>query len=190
MNFSFLLVFLFDRACRTEVLSYYIPPTSADSRPLFFIIIVTLMFIAGVGASLCHAFTKGPKDILSETLMKFSAMFINGFAGVICGLYLLKGGGGWIVISPVWNIFMGVVLLYQIGFINNVYMDQKDASFLQIILGVLACTGIFFLCHQVYKIYWAITFSLSVTFTTNCIHFLTKGSSYVKGHFLSAQKPV
>jgi uncharacterized membrane protein len=88
-----------------------------------------MMFIAGLGASLYHAFKKGPKVIMSETLMKFSAMFINGFAGIVCGLYLLKGGAGWLIVSPVWNILMGVVLLYQIGFIDNVYMDQKDASF-------------------------------------------------------------
>lgn len=183
MNFSFLLVFIFDQACRAEVISYYVPPTSADNRPLIFIIIVTLLFISGVAASLYHAFAKGPKDIISETLMKFSAMFMNGFAGVVCGLYLLKGGGGWLIVSPVWNILMGAVLLYQIGFIDDVHMDQKDASFLQIVFGVFACMGIFYICKQVYETYWAITFSISVAFTTNVNHFLAKGPGFVRGHF-------
>ena len=184
MNFTFLLLFIFNRSCRTEILSYYSPPANADYRGAIFAIIVTLMFIGGVTASIFHIIAKGKKEELAEMLMKFSAMLVNGVAGIACGVYMMKNGINFIVISPLWNILMGIILLYQIGFIETVCFDQKDASYQQVFFGVLSCVLLFVIFNTFYELYWAISFSVIVNYVMGINHFMSKGHSYLKHHIM------
>ena len=76
---------------------------------------------------------------------------------------------------------MGAVLLYQIGFIDNVYMDQKDASIIQVLVGIVSCSGIFYKCFAIFNYSWQITFSIRINFMTSINHFISKGPIYFKG---------
>ena len=100
LNFVFILTFSFDRNCRTEILDFYNQSQGAEHRPLIYILVITLILISGIIVSIYHVFSKGVKDILSETLIKFSAMYINGLAGILCGLYVLDNDINWIIVSP------------------------------------------------------------------------------------------
>lgn len=188
MNFTFLLLFIFNSSCRTEILSFYSPSASADYRGALFAIIVTLMFLGGLSASIFHIFAKGEKEEIAETLMKFSAMLVNGVAGIACGIYLFENGINLIIISPLWNIVMGTILLYQIGFIEAVSFDQKDTSFQQAIFGVLSCVILFVILNTLCELYWAISFSVIVNYVIGINHFLSKGHSYLKKHVILIPK--
>lgn len=83
---------------------------------------------------------------------------------------------------------MGAVLLYQIGFIDSVYMDQKDASILQVLVGIVLCSGIFYICFAIFNYSWQITFSIGVNFVTSINHFISKGPMYLKGFLVYEQK--
>lgn len=187
LNFVFILLFAFNRTCRTEIFSFYRRPTGGDSRGYVYAILIALMFIGGVSASIYHIFAKGEKGELAETLMKFSAMLLTGVAGLACGLYLLKNDINWLIFSPAINVVMGVILLYQIGFIEDVHFDQKDSSFLQIFLGLLACIGLIIYFNFYHKYYWAITFSLCVNYVINCNHFISRFPNYLKNRVIVSQ---
>lgn len=176
MNFIFLLLFSFNQTCRSEILNFYRNPGYGDSRGLVLILIATVLFISGILTSIYHAFSKSEKDMMSETLMKFSAMLVNGVAGITCGLYLLENNIRWLIIFPAWNILMGVVLLYQIGLIENINFDQTDASFSQVITGVIISGGAVLFFNNICNYYWAVTFSLCVIYVVGINHYLSQES--------------
>lgn len=99
------------------------------------------------------------------------AMLANVGSGIFAGIYVIKNTTEftWLFIFPVWNIINGVLLLLmlQYKFIDDECISDRKATFFQIILGLLAVCVILFLCNYVFKLYWAITFSICIVYTTS-----------------------
>ena len=190
LNFVFVVIYSIDHNCRSEIYGFYTRQSiDVDDNKIFFLALgIGLMFIAGVIVSIFHVFVKKEKDIFVETLMKFTAMLITGVSGIVSGIYILEHGNGWILISPTWNIIMGVVLIYQIGFIESINMDQRDATFAQVALGVVAVSSLLFILHKFYQLYWAISLSVCVNYITNVNHFVAKNGPFYKSRLLITSK--
>ena len=190
LNFVFVVIYSIDHNCRSEIYGFYTRQSiDVDDNKIFFLALgIGLMFIAGVIVSIFHVFVKKEKDIFVETLMKFTAMLITGVSGIVSGIYILEHGSGWILISPTWNIIMGVVLIYQIGFIESINMDQRDATFAQVALGVVAVSSLLFILHKFYQLYWAISLSVCVNYITNVNHFVAKNGPFYKSRLLITSK--
>jgi hypothetical protein len=190
LNFLFVALLVIDQNCRSEIYSFYTQHTrySDDTRMFIFALIIALMYTVGLIVSIYHVLVKREKDIMSETFMKFSAMLITGMSGIVSGIYILDHESTWIVTSPTWNILMGLILLYQIGFIDNINMDQRDASFAQIFFGIIAVSILLFLFHNIYQLYWAISLSICVNFIININHFIVKNASIIKSRAVLISK--
>ena len=190
LNFVFVVIYSIDHNCRSEIYRFYTRQSIDvdDTKILFLALGIGLIFIAGVIVSIFHVLVKKEKDIFAETLMKFSAMLITGVSGIVSGIYILEHGNGWILISPTWNIIMGVVLIYQIGFIESINMDQRDATFAQVALGVVAVSSLLFILHKFYQLYWAISLSVCVNYITNVNHFVAKNGPFFKSRLLITSK--
>ena len=133
------------------------------------IIIGFVLFFMGIIFSLNHVFTTREKTEGEKAVMLFFAIFVNGLSGIAAGLHILKESQGVLIIFPIWNIINGalLLLLYRFEYIDeNSIIDDKATTF-QVISGSLVAVAILLICRFVFKMYWAITFSICVTYASN-----------------------
>ena len=142
--------------------------SQADDLRVF---IPVLIFLAGMGLSLYHVFTLREKTMLEKRLMMLFAVLTNAGTGIIAGWYVLKNNDAhnWQLVFPLWNIINGVLLLLmlRLKIIDEECISDRDATPTQIILGLIAVLIIFVFCNYVFKLYWAITFSICIVYTTS-----------------------
>ena len=129
------------------------------------------VFLGGAVLSLYHVFTAKGKTDYEKMVMLFFAVVANAGTGIISGWYILKNSGvnNWQLVFPIWNIINGVLLILMLRFkiIDQECISDRDASAVQTILGLTAVLVIFILCNCVFKLYWAITFSICIIYTTS-----------------------
>lgn len=133
--------------------------------------ICVLLFLAGLGLSLFHVFTRREKTIFEKQLMMLFAVLTNAGIGIIAGWYVLKSNDvrDWQLIFPIWNIINGVLLLLMLRFriIDEECISDRDADATEVVIGIAAVLVIFIFCNFIFKLYWAITFSICIIYATS-----------------------
>ena len=133
-------------------------------------LVYTLIFICII-VFLYMLFTFGEETGLKKIFMLAFAVLANIAGGFFAGVYVIRNTAEftWLLVFPVWNIINSVLLLLmlQYKFIDEECISDRKATFFQIILGLLAVCVILILCNYVFKLYWAITWSICVVYTTS-----------------------
>jgi len=163
MSLAFVLLFCSDADLR------------AGSRSLVFddfdlrALIGLVVFVVGIVFSLHHVFTTREKTDWEKSAMLFFAVVVNGVSGIAAGMHLWDRSEGWLIVFPAWNIASGIVLLvmYRWDIINNSSIVDDDATPLQVFVGGTVVMTAFAVCHIVFEMYWAITFSICVAYASN-----------------------
>ena len=102
------------------------------------------------------------------------AMTMNGIAAITSGMYLLKTEAGLLRFFTLWNILNGVILLYQMGFLEEDFFLDEDAKISQTCVGIVAILILFYLCYFIAHLYWAVTFSICVCYATTISRFVNR----------------
>ncbi len=114
--------------------------------------------------------SKEETDFIKKIMLVF-AVLINAVTGIIAGVYILRNttAFNWLLVFPIWNIINCVLLLMMLFFniIDEESISDHDTTAVQIILGLIAVLVIFVFCNYVFKLYWAITFSICIIYTTS-----------------------
>jgi hypothetical protein len=142
--------------------------TAVDDLRVYFLFAI---FLGGIVLSLYHVFTTREKTNYEKMVMLFFAVAANAVTGIISGWYVIKNNDvhNWQLIFPIWNIINGVLLflMLRLKIIDEKCISDRDATAVQIILGLTAVLVIFILCNYIFKLYWAITFSICIIYTTS-----------------------
>jgi len=132
---------------------------------------LAVIFLGGIVLSLYHVFTTREKTKFEKMIMLLFAVLANAGTGIISGWYVIKNSEvhNWQLVFPIWNIANGVLLLLMLRLkvIDEKCISDREAAPVQIILGLAAVLVIFILCNYVFKLYWAITFSICIVYTTS-----------------------
>jgi len=135
------------------------------------IFLLALAFLSGFGLSLYHVFTTREKTSFEKMIMMLFAVVTNAGTGIIAGWYVIRHSGvhNWLLIFPIWNIINGVWLLLMLRFriIDEECISDRDAKAAQVIIGLTAVLIIFVFCNSVFRLHWAITFSICIIYTTS-----------------------
>jgi hypothetical protein len=130
-----------------------------------------LAFLAGFGLSLYHVFTTREKTSFEKMIMMLFAVVTNAGTGIIAGWYVIRHSSvhNWLLIFPIWNIINGVWLLLMLRFrvIDEECISDRDATMGQVIIGLAVVLIIFIFCNSVFRLHWAITFSICIIYTTS-----------------------
>jgi DNA-directed RNA polymerase subunit RPC12/RpoP len=133
--------------------------------------IVAAIFLCGLGLSIYHVFTTREKTDAEKWGMLIFAVLTNAVTGIISGWYVIKNNAvhNWLLVFPIWNIVNGALLLLMLRFkiIDEECISDRDATATEVVLGLIAVLVIFILCNYVFKLYWAITFSICIVYTTS-----------------------
>ncbi len=99
------------------------------------------------------------------------AVLTNAGTGIIAGVYVIRNTAviNWLLVFPVWNIINSVLMLLMVSLrvIDEECISDREATLVQIVLGLIAVLVIFILCNYVFRLYWAITFSICIVYTTS-----------------------
>jgi DNA-directed RNA polymerase subunit RPC12/RpoP len=133
--------------------------------------IMVVIFLGGIILSSYHVFTTREKTKFEKTVMLFFAVAANAGTGIISGWYVIKNSDvhNWQLVFPIWNIINGALLLLMLRFriIDEECISDREATLVQIILGLASVLIIFIFCNYVFDLYWAITFSICIVYTTS-----------------------
>jgi len=139
--------------------------------PLSILAALVLIFLAVIPFQISLAAEIGETIDFKKKVMMFLAVLINAGSGILIGIYLLSSSinPDWMIILPVWNIINCVLLLLMMLFkiIDEECITSRAVTPFGIIFGLLSILIIFALCTYVFKLNWAITFSICVVYTTS-----------------------
>ena len=163
MSIAFVLLFLTHADLRA--VSY--KPLFNDFNLRVYIALV--LFVLGIMFSLYYVFTTREKTDGEKAVMLFFAIFVNGLSGVAAGMHMLKDSHGILIVFPIWNIVNGVLLLlmYRFEIIDESSIVDNNATAFQVISGSIVVVATLIVCRFVFEMYWAITFSICVTYASN-----------------------
>ncbi len=164
MSLAFVLVFFTNGDLRSKA-HQLIVEDKFDPR----IYIALGLFVAGILFSLYHAFTMRQKSDGEKVAMLFFAVFVNGFSGIEAGTHMLEDSHGILLVFPLWNIINGglLLLLYRFHVIDESSIVDDNVTLLQIVLGSVVVVAALVVCRFYFEMYWAITFSICVSYATN-----------------------
>ncbi len=133
--------------------------------------VLALMILAVLALCIYHVFTTREKTYFEKKIMLVFAVLTNILVGIIAGIYVIRNTtiNNWQIVFPIWNI-INVILLYLMIGIKVIDVDcisDRDATGAQIILGLAAVFIIFIFCNYLFKLHWAITFSICIVYTTS-----------------------
>lgn len=145
---------------------------------LFLFFIITLPF---------QVFFKSNASFAKKVIL-FFAVLINALTGIIAGVHAVRNTSvsNWLLIFPIWNIINCFLLLLMLFFnlIDEDCISERKATPFRIIFGLVSILIIFTLCNYVFKMHWAITFSICIVYTTSfdrAIQGLLPGLAYRQG---------
>ncbi len=189
MSLSFLLVLFFSKSMRTGLFKFL---TGPRSDPRIFMLFV--LFGAGLALSIFHVFTERQKSKVEKYAMLFFAVLANAICGILASLHILGISlevpdaffilriwdildsqdapsvvSRIYLILPIWNIINCLLLLvsFRLGWITDRNISDEKAGRFEILAGSLITAAIFVVCQFLFKLYWAITFSICVIYATS-----------------------
>jgi DNA-directed RNA polymerase subunit RPC12/RpoP len=149
----------------TQDLIYFIRTESITYRIIFSLVPIFLVVLFSQLST-----SRKTIDFKKKVMLVF-AVLTNAGTGIIAGIYLLRNTSvfNWLLVFPIWNIINGFLMLVMLrfGIINEECISDREATLVQIILGLAAVLVIFIVCNYVFKLYWAITFSICIVYTTS-----------------------
>ena len=168
MAVTLIVLYLSNSQMRNQIETFFVKAAEADAWILF---IPLVLFLAILGLCIYHVFTTREKTVFEKRVMVGFAVLTNLVTGTIAAVYTLTNAVAtdWLLVFPIWNIINGVLMLLMVSLrvIDEECISDREATLVQIILGLTAVLVIFILCNYVFKLYWAITFSICIVYTTS-----------------------
>jgi hypothetical protein len=131
--------------------------------------IYLVIFMLGMFLCLYHVFTKRQKTLAEKGIMLLFAVSINAATGFIAGFYMFKESPGWLFVFPAWNVINSILLIVMqyVNLFDEDRISDRDATITQVILGSAAILMVFYVCNNIFKLHWAITYSICIIYTTS-----------------------
>jgi hypothetical protein len=162
---TLILLYIVDTAMREQIHRWL------AAHSYIWIYIMGVIFLCGLGLSVYHVFTTREKTDAEKWGMLIFAVTANAVSAIVAGLYVLKSdtARNWLLVFPVWNISNGVMLILMLRFkiIDEECISDRDASPCEVIFGLIAVLVLFLFCNYIFKLYWAITFSICIIYATS-----------------------
>jgi len=126
-------------------------------------------FLLGFLLSFYHIFTKRKKTRIEKYLMMFFAVIANAIIGIAAGIYVVRQCPVWQLIFPILNIINCIFILIMLDarILNETCIIERKTTPGRVVIGLITTIVIFALCNYVFKLYWAVTFSVCIIYATN-----------------------
>ncbi len=147
---------------------------------------MALGLIATIGffLSLVHAFIRKKKSAFEKTCIGAFIMGTNGLAGILAGLEMLPSRWSMLVIIPIWNVLMGIVLLYQLG-LNKFTVSDQESWWFDVFVASVTLLIVFAITDFGFHLSWAISFSICVFYSSTVFFLVTRALNFLRLRFFA-----
>jgi len=173
----FALVFFFNVDVGSEILFLIQIPVDIRSLAIYCFF---FCFFLGMFLSFANVFFKRKISVIEKYLMFFFAVPLIFIVGIFIPFEAVFNTEGYYKIFAYWNLInIAIFALYLKGNQGNpdvhehVIFDDCQASYLQIIIGLLAIIFLFFYSRNVLNNSWVVTMSICSLYATNVNNFIT-----------------
>jgi DNA-directed RNA polymerase subunit RPC12/RpoP len=161
------------------------PPPALEGRasallrvaPHFVAFVGFLIPLAGIGMvlSLVGVFYTKPKPDAVKWLMLCFAVVVTAGTGIYAGFIWFTTTHGWLVVFPAWNVLNATIplVLFREGLLDTELIVDTVARFWQVAVTLVVTTAIVALCVYYFRLHWAITYSICVSYTMSLNHAIT-----------------
>ncbi len=136
-----------------------------------YIIFLLLMCLAGMCLSLYHMFANKEAGDTEKKLMVTFAAVINAVTSILASYYIIRSEktSGILLIFPILNLINAalIILMLYLKIINRNCIIKRNVSFFRAGFSLILSIIILLLCEYIFKIYWAITFSICMAYVTS-----------------------
>jgi hypothetical protein len=168
MSVTMIVFYLANSRMRNQIDTFFVKAAEINAWILF---VPLVLFLATLGLCIYHVFTTREKTVFEKKVMVGFAVLTNLVTGTIAAVYTLTNAvaSDWLLVFPIWNIINGVLMLLMVslGIIDEECISDRDANATEVVIGMVAVLIIFALCNYVFKLHWAITFSICIIYTTS-----------------------
>jgi hypothetical protein len=137
-----------------------------------FFIGLGLAVTLGLLLSLVHAFIQRKKSAFEKFFMGWFVMGTSGVASFAVGIEMLPSRSSIMMILPIWNILIGLLMLFQMGF-QKYDVDDEDASPWEVFGTTVILVVILLLADLGIRLSWAMTLSICIFYSTTIVFFAT-----------------
>jgi hypothetical protein len=134
---------------------------------------VGLFALAGFFYSIFHAFSLRPKTSIEKYCMGAFAIGANALAGIIAGAEEFNTTHSIFVLFPIWNIIVGIVMLFQIRE-SKFEITDENVSSLEVWIASTTLIIVFAIAYLAFDISWAMTFSICMFYSSWLVFFITR----------------
>jgi len=122
---------------------------------------LTILATLGLLLSFIQVFLRRKKSWFEKMCMGVFILGVNGFAGIAAGLEMLPSRESIVAVIPLFNIPMGIILLYQIG-LQKFDVTDDDATIREVIFTSIILLIVFAVASFGFHLTWAMTFSVCI----------------------------
>ncbi len=139
--------------------------TTGEGGPIPFLVLGSFA-IMGFALSIFHVFTDRTKSSFEKYCMGAFAIGANALASIEGGIETIRSGGSILVLFPIWNIIIGIVMIFQIRY-NKFEVTDENASLLEVSWASLALLIVFAITNLALHVSWAMTFSICMFYSSS-----------------------
>lgn len=176
MSLVFALLFLTNQSMRETISTFRHLKNGYDFEANTLVI----LFFLGLILSIYHAFSNRKKSSFEKHCMIIFAIVVNFYAAISAGFYLYSGGTqGYLFVFPLWNIISALFLmvLFDAKVVGIKSISDENSNLQEIIFSSLVIVIIFLISQYAFRAYWAITFSVAVSYAS-------LGNDFFKKYFI------
>ncbi|HNY77072.1 MAG: hypothetical protein RBS72_01245 [Sedimentisphaerales bacterium] len=133
--------------------------------------------LAGIGMvlSLVGVFYPRPKPKTVKWLMLCFAVMVTGGTGIYAGYIWFTTARGWLLVFPASNILSAAVplLLFRAGLLDTEVILDTTARLSQVVVTLVVTVVLLATCLYVFRLHWAIAYSICVAYTMSLNHAIT-----------------
>ena len=128
-------------------------------------IAMSFITVVGIGLSIWHVFIQREKTLTENYFMSAFVLFVNGMAGIAAGSELFSTKWSILTLFPLWNILLGIILLYQMALENNV-VTNENATLPEVVIVTVFLLIVFGIGSYLLDFTWAMIFSICVAYAS------------------------
>jgi hypothetical protein len=144
-------------------------------------VILLIWALFGFAAVVFNALVRRPKSVAEKTSMAVFVLVTNAGAGAAIAFERLEAGAG-LWLSGL-NFAVALLLVCEIVLEEDAAIDDRDATFSQVMLGLAVVSVVFLFMNYVLRSSWAITFSGCVAYAT-LVHGILQRAARTAGEFM------
>ena len=128
--------------------------------------IVGFIAIFGLLFSLYHVFTNRTKTPIEKYCMGAFAISANALAGIEAGIEEINSGVSLLILFPIWNIIVGMIMLYQVRY-GKFEVTDENITLLEVSGASTVLLIVFAITNLAFNVSWAITFSICMFYSSS-----------------------